>query len=189
MMMMRKRYLDATFLVVLTFLTTFNTENFAAALFEIEKVVVRNSLGPGETMRIHCKSGNVDLGEHSLSNDESFEFSFTISWWTMYRCNLYWDNDRRYEEIHVFDVSRQDHEFCRPKCGWKIKQDGAYCFRDRDTDQGSMKTFYSKSNNIRYLNHSLILPLTSGIKYIIYNKMINEINHLIFTYQVLVIYS
>ncbi|KAK2644688.1 hypothetical protein Ddye_019883 [Dipteronia dyeriana] len=142
-MMMRKRYAFATFLVILTFLNTFNTKNnFVEALFELEKVVVRNALGPGNTMRIHCKSGNVDLGVQYLSNGESFDWKFTIGWRTMFWCQLNWDNDFRNEEIRVFDVDRQDHEFCRPVCGWKIEQDGAYCYRDRDTHQGSMKLFH-----------------------------------------------
>ncbi|KAL5759049.1 hypothetical protein ACOSP7_021660 [Xanthoceras sorbifolium] len=131
-------------LVVLTLLTcTFNTEkNLVAALFQSQTVIVRNSLGPGSVMRIHCKSGDEDLGEYYLGFNAAFEWSFRVLWRTMYWCNLYWDNNR-YQKIHAFDVDRRDDEFCKPICVWKIKQDGAYCMRD-DPKQPGFQAYYYK---------------------------------------------
>ncbi|KAL5824046.1 hypothetical protein ACOSQ4_021946 [Xanthoceras sorbifolium] len=142
-------------LVVLTLLTcTFNTEkNLVAALFQSQTVIVRNSLGAGSVMRIHCKSGDEDLGEYYLGFNAAFEWSFRVLWRTMYWCNLYWDNNR-YQKIHAFDVDRRDDEFCKPICVWKIKQDGAYCMRDDPNNQDFRHIITSymhgKKKKIRY---------------------------------------
>ncbi|KAF5193261.1 Plant self-incompatibility s1 [Thalictrum thalictroides] len=68
--------------------------NSSVSSFRIKsaRVIVMNALGPNNTLTIHCKCKDDDLGEHNIAFNKSFEWSFTnhIFGKTLYWCRMWW---------------------------------------------------------------------------------------------------
>ncbi|KAF5198523.1 hypothetical protein FRX31_011890 [Thalictrum thalictroides] len=56
------------------------------------RVVVWNALGPNNTLTVHCKSKDDDLGEQNIDFNRAFEWSFqnNIFGRTLFWCRMWW---------------------------------------------------------------------------------------------------
>ena len=85
---------------------------------------LKNTLGPGTNLIIHCQSKDDNLGVHVLSNDEAFEWSFRPNFWsttTLFFCKVQWE-----EKVMSFDSYREDNDFyLREHLFWDINSRGA----------------------------------------------------------------
>ncbi|KAF5185708.1 hypothetical protein FRX31_024692 [Thalictrum thalictroides] len=97
------------------------------------RVIVMNTLGPNNTLTIHCKSKDDDLGEHNIAFNKSFEWSFTnhIFGKTLFWCRMWWYDHRKlvWGSYRVYkgsdDIDRcsgTDGNTCVRKAQW----DGVY---------------------------------------------------------------
>jgi len=92
-------------------------------------VEMRNALSKGKRVRIHCKSKNNDLGEHVISKDKTYSFTFkpNILGGTKFFCGFTFDRT-----LHWFNIYDQNRDFNKCKegsCKWEIKDSGP-CFFD-----------------------------------------------------------
>lgn len=82
-------------------------------------VNIYNKLGNGLDLTVHCKSKNDDLGEHVLSQDESFPINFRRNFFgnSLFYCSFKWNG-----KVHRFDIYDQSRDSCHD-CKWIILQD------------------------------------------------------------------
>lgn len=87
-------------------------------------VQVMNRL-PNPQLRLHCASGNDELGYHNIVTNDNFHWSFCDSYTgkTLFFCHLWWGN----QDIS-FDVftSKFGEKCLRGKCLWEARPDGIY---------------------------------------------------------------
>lgn len=85
-------------------------------------VEIRNDLGHGMDLFVHCKSRDIDVGAHLIHFNKTFSFQFRPNFWgtTLYFCKFWLKN-----EVHWFDIYNfgRDHKHCS-KCLWKINAEG-----------------------------------------------------------------
>ncbi|KAK7349441.1 hypothetical protein VNO77_06813 [Canavalia gladiata] len=88
-------------------------------------VRVRNLLGEGLTLIIHCKSKNDDLGPHLIQPNDTYEWSFHRNFFgrTLFFCGIHW--------IHgsiVYDIYKTSRDFrrCSTDCYWEITNKALY---------------------------------------------------------------
>lgn len=100
-------------------------------------------------LRIHCASGDDDLGNHTLYYLQNFHWQFRINFWltTRFFCHFWWDNKQR-----VFDVFYAGwHEFCEDPdsfddinlCYWVVKTDGFYFTNKRQFSPNDIERKYT----------------------------------------------
>ncbi|KAI3448062.1 hypothetical protein Pfo_004727 [Paulownia fortunei] len=73
---------------------------------------------------LHCASGDDDLGNHTLTVGQNFNFDFCINFKTLFFCHLWWNG-----KTLSFDVYNSFwHTKSCPKgvCDWVVKSDGIY---------------------------------------------------------------
>ncbi|CAI0445942.1 unnamed protein product [Linum tenue] len=91
-------------------------------------VVVWNELEGGQELKLHCKSGDDDLGLRVLKPDNGFKWTFRPNFWhtTQFYCTMQWGDGK----IHRFDIYiwKRDYERCG-HCQWIVKESGP-CFFD-----------------------------------------------------------
>ncbi|ESQ56181.1 hypothetical protein EUTSA_v10026872mg [Eutrema salsugineum] len=91
------------------------------------QVQVINSLTTGETLFIHCKSNDNDLGEHNLNFSERFSWNFGEN---MLHSTLFWcymSKDDGHMNVKVFwDDVILFHRCDWKNCVWTAKTDGVY---------------------------------------------------------------
>lgn len=99
------------------------------------EVRVLNYINPHSPMRIHCASGDDELGYHTLYYDQSFHWHFRGNLFgrTLFFCRFWWNNKQK--AFHVFDkdlhkscfntTSGDDHDPLN-LCSWVVKADGFY---------------------------------------------------------------
>ncbi|XP_060962039.1 S-protein homolog 2-like [Cannabis sativa] len=94
---------------------------------------IDNKLGIGKNLSVHCQSKDDDLGEHSISNDESFKWEFSPNVWetTLYFCVLGWERVRSYE-FDAYSFGR-DRSRCETRCAWLVSIEGIYALNDQTT--------------------------------------------------------
>lgn len=97
-------------------------------------VEMRNALSNEKRVRIHCKSKNDDLGEHVISKDITYNFSFkpNILGGTKFFCGFTFART-----LHWFDIYDQNRDFNKCKdgsCKWEIKDSGP-CFFNWDKQE------------------------------------------------------
>ncbi|KAE9600915.1 putative plant self-incompatibility S1 [Lupinus albus] len=83
-------------------------------------VYIRNDLGNGTLLTVHCKSKDEDLGVHKLHYKKEFKFQFRPNIWgtTLYFCHLTWHG--KSHRIDAFDNDR-DIFFCKD-LKWSVKK-------------------------------------------------------------------
>lgn len=93
------------------------------------QVAVENGLN--NTLWVHCKSGDSDLGPHKLAKDANFSWVFKTSVLKkrLYFCGLTWNKHWR----KTFDAFTDEQEFVDRGCGgrhcfWKALDDGIYLY-------------------------------------------------------------
>ena len=88
-------------------------------------VRLKNTLGPGSSLTIHCQSKDDDLGIHVLSNNNSFEWSFHPNLFytnTLFFCRIQWQ-----DKVMSFDSYRETRDMngCHKRCFWDVNPTGA----------------------------------------------------------------
>ncbi|XP_057731844.1 self-incompatibility protein S1-like [Arachis stenosperma] len=94
---------------------------------EAKHVSIKNRLGSGKNMTLHCKSKDTDLGEHSIAYGDEFGWDFhdDVVGTTLFYCDLEWE---RVQEYH-FDAYDFHRDFVRcgsDGCSWLISAEGMY---------------------------------------------------------------
>ncbi|KOM37164.1 hypothetical protein LR48_Vigan03g054500 [Vigna angularis] len=88
-----------------------------------EIVSIRNTMKGKETLNLHCKSKDDDLGQHVLQFNQTFQWKFNPSVFadTLFFCSFQWGNSAlvRYD-VYVED---RDEGICKV-CLWYVKEDG-----------------------------------------------------------------
>lgn len=108
-------------------------------------VEINNSLPTGTPLTVHCKSNDVDLGVHNIT-DRKWGFSFNPSYFgtTLYSCSFAWSGQLKY-----FDIFVQTREIaeCDDVCIWKIFADGP-CMRGRSSGKFDICYSWKRPTNI-----------------------------------------
>ncbi|PIA36548.1 hypothetical protein AQUCO_03300022v1 [Aquilegia coerulea] len=75
---------------------------------------IQNGLGPNNTLTVHCKSKDNDLGEHSVDFHQNISWSFTENpfYTTLFWCRIWWYDHHRLVWVHndMFDSSKPDQD-------------------------------------------------------------------------------
>ncbi|PIN24458.1 hypothetical protein CDL12_02809 [Handroanthus impetiginosus] len=95
------------------------------------EVHIVNSLPQNSpTLRLHCASGNDDLGYHDLLVNQDFQWSFCDKFFggTLFFCHLWWGSKNK--GFEVFNTHWEGR--CRNYiCDWVAKSDGIYFNREK----------------------------------------------------------
>ncbi|OIT04437.1 hypothetical protein A4A49_65202, partial [Nicotiana attenuata] len=82
-------------------------------------------------LQVHCASGDDDLGYHSLTANQEFDWSFCqgFAWTTLFFCHFWWGTKNK--SFNVFnDPVHCVEDGKLPKlteqCAWVVKSDGFY---------------------------------------------------------------
>ncbi|PIA27380.1 hypothetical protein AQUCO_07800013v1 [Aquilegia coerulea] len=75
-------------LILLIVVSLWSCSLVSSQLFN--KVYIENSLGPNNTLTVHCKSKDNDLGEHNIDFHQSYNWSFKNSFGTLFWCRIWW---------------------------------------------------------------------------------------------------
>ncbi|KAI3831113.1 hypothetical protein MKX03_017217 [Papaver bracteatum] len=101
-------------------------------VFNKKTVTVQNDIYPDITLKIHCKSSEDDLGEHTLDYKQSFYWKFNVNFLqsTKFKCYSSW-YDPAEERDHImeffaYDTWRDYNVYCKDDCFWSIHQYGGY---------------------------------------------------------------
>lgn len=117
------------FLLVLSLVILEPTEAFS----ELKKwqIHVVNGLSNGQTLFVHCKSKDNDLGEHNLNSGTEFNWTFRVNLWntTLFWCYLH-KPDGKSASFDVFWVEKKSiwlfYRCYHSNCIWTAKDDGIY---------------------------------------------------------------
>ncbi|KAI4311039.1 hypothetical protein MLD38_035976 [Melastoma candidum] len=94
-------------------------------------VGVRNGLGSGRNMTLHCRSKDTDLGSHVVSDGDEFGWNFNPNIWgtTLFYCLL----DQGSVQGYAFDAYSytRDYVRCESKCLWLVAGEGIYGMNDQ----------------------------------------------------------
>ncbi|KAL1207971.1 putative S-protein [Cardamine amara subsp. amara] len=129
-------------------------------------VVIRNTVRNKQSLNVHCRSSEDDLGLQHLPWNGTWDFRFHVNLWknTRFRCHFTWYGGGSHC-FDIFKVSRDDKEFghipvCK-ECIWevgkhdklpmcRILRDGSvpYCFHWDDRSSGKQCRLLSSINVI-----------------------------------------
>ncbi|KAI4370094.1 hypothetical protein MLD38_018476 [Melastoma candidum] len=86
-------------------------------------VIIRNDLGGGRVLGLHCVSADDDLGFRVLPPNEEWDFRFRTSFFlnTLFHCGFVWAGSQR-QSFAVYD-DRKYHGVCT-QCLWSIQTNG-----------------------------------------------------------------
>lgn len=87
-----------------------------------------NDLKGYQTLKLHCKSKNDDLGLKVIPSGGVWEFKFKTNFWgnTRFFCKVEWAGN-----LHYFDAYIDDRDSCT-QCLWSIKnQNPCQLYADR----------------------------------------------------------
>ncbi|KAJ8769855.1 hypothetical protein K2173_008937 [Erythroxylum novogranatense] len=94
-------------------------------------VSIKNSLGNGKIMNIHCQSKDTDLGQQNVTDGNQIGWDFSPNAWgtTLFFCDLDWQNVQQYH----FDAYSYQRDFarCEDQCSWLISTEGMYGFNGK----------------------------------------------------------
>ncbi|KAI4335130.1 hypothetical protein L6164_013805 [Bauhinia variegata] len=97
-----------------------------AVIVEMKHVSIKNSLGSGKNMTLHCQSKDDDLGEHNIAyGDEiGWDFNVNVAGTTLFYCDLGWESVQQYH-FDVYSFAR-DNVRCPSGCAWLVSAEGIY---------------------------------------------------------------
>ncbi|XP_059632218.1 self-incompatibility protein S1-like [Cornus florida] len=87
---------------------------------------IKNRLGSGKIMTVHCQSKDNDLGQQTVGDGSEFGWDFSPNVWgtTLFYCNMEWENVREYQ-FDAYSFTR-DYVRCETECSWLISMEGMY---------------------------------------------------------------
>ncbi|XP_039007864.1 S-protein homolog 18-like [Hibiscus syriacus] len=95
-----------------------------------------NDLPPGiPSLRLHCMSGDRDIGERWMLQHEDYTWDTKINLirTTLFHCNIWWEGKKLF--FDAFKATR-DERRCRKyhnSCMWSVREDGVYFSNDNST--------------------------------------------------------
>lgn len=94
------------------------------------KVTISNQLSPGQTLSLHCKSKDDDLGDHTLQVGQSYSWKFRVNFFstTLFWCTLK-TSSNKHVTMEVFWPEKHDwlgYRCAYESCYWIAQDDGIY---------------------------------------------------------------
>ncbi|XP_073130780.1 S-protein homolog 5-like [Henckelia pumila] len=92
--------------------------------------VVNNLTNGAVPLRIHCASGNTELGNHTLYPKGNFHWSFRMNYWfsTMFFCRFHWGaRNRAFEVFNKHLAANCEGPYEKELgniCYWSVQEDG-----------------------------------------------------------------
>ncbi|MBA0557162.1 hypothetical protein Golob_027210, partial [Gossypium lobatum] len=89
-------------------------------------VSIKNRLGNGKNLTLHCQSKDTDLGEQNVADGSEYGWDFTPNVWgtTLYYCVMGWEEVQQYNyDAYSF---QRDFVRCVSQCSWLISAEGIY---------------------------------------------------------------
>ncbi|KAF3664016.1 hypothetical protein FXO38_10350 [Capsicum annuum] len=92
---------------------------------------------PTPKLRVHCYSGDDDIGYHDLSSDQDLTWSFKFNQspfsGTLFACHFWWGNkDKSFEVFNDYDNCVMGSFIPKTNfCKWIPKEDGIYLGDDK----------------------------------------------------------
>lgn len=89
---------------------------------------VKNRLGNGKNITLHCQSKDDDLGPQNVTDGSDFgwDFSVNVVRTTLFYCDMDWENVKKYQyHFDAYDFSR-DFVRCQNQCSWLASAEGMY---------------------------------------------------------------
>ncbi|XP_010040377.3 self-incompatibility protein S1 [Eucalyptus grandis] len=104
------------------------TGSFFALAFSEVHVSVKNRLGSGKNMTLHCQSEDDDLGEQNVADGSEFGWDFNVNVWgtTLFYCDMGWESVQDYQ-FDAYSFAR-DLVRCDAQCLWLVSEEGMYGF-------------------------------------------------------------
>ncbi|ESW26511.1 hypothetical protein PHAVU_003G125200 [Phaseolus vulgaris] len=92
-------------------------------------VSIKNSLGSGKNMSLHCQSKDNDLGQQNIENGNEFgwDFSDNVFGSTLFFCDLGWQNVEHYH-FDAYSFGRDRVRCDGAGCSWLVSAEGIYGF-------------------------------------------------------------
>ncbi|OMP02602.1 Plant self-incompatibility S1 [Corchorus olitorius] len=92
-------------------------------------VHVTSAMGDGETIYVHCKSKDNDLGVQKLENGQGFQWSFHVNLFrtTLFYCNVSW---RDISDFYFDAYDYQRDRYVCSDCRWLFAPEGLYSWND-----------------------------------------------------------
>ncbi|CAK9164872.1 unnamed protein product [Ilex paraguariensis] len=89
---------------------------------------IKNRLGNGKSMRVHCQSKDNDLGNQTVAEGSEFGWDFSPNIWgtTLFYCDMQWERVQEYP-FDAYSFAR-DHVRCKTQCSWLMAVEGVYGF-------------------------------------------------------------
>ncbi|KAF3439480.1 hypothetical protein FNV43_RR17758 [Rhamnella rubrinervis] len=102
-------------------------------------VYVKNSLGDGQCMRLHCQSKDDDLGTVVLEDDQEARWSFSVNFFgtTLFYCHVNWNTSASWYSFDAYSAER-DHRRCNSECHWLISNGGSLLGYDQECSKWEM---------------------------------------------------
>ncbi|CAJ1940640.1 unnamed protein product [Sphenostylis stenocarpa] len=90
-------------------------------------VSIKNSLGPGKNMTLHCQSKDTDLGKQNIGNGDEFgwDFSDNVFGTTLFFCDVGWQNVEEYH-FDAYSFGRDRVRCDGAGCLWLVSAEGIY---------------------------------------------------------------
>ncbi|GFP97089.1 hypothetical protein PHJA_001853000 [Phtheirospermum japonicum] len=86
--------------------------------------VINNILPSPAPITLHCASGNVEKGYHTLTTGQEFKFEFCIQLKTLFFCHLWWNGKNVAFEVYN---QKWNRNYCKGQsCYWEARSDGIY---------------------------------------------------------------
>ncbi|XP_061993839.1 S-protein homolog 5-like [Rosa rugosa] len=90
--------------------------------------IVNRFCNNDKPLTVHCKSGDDDLGNHTLWRGQDYNWQFNGNFWgtTLFHCNMKRDSQER--DIKVFSIPDEEPSECMETkdCFWFVNEDGFY---------------------------------------------------------------
>ena len=86
--------------------------------------ILNNLVSNSTSLNIHCASKDDDLGFHTISANQKYEWSFCKNFFstTLFYCHLWWDSeDKAFDVFHEKFFAWSTHD-----SWWVAKNDGIY---------------------------------------------------------------
>lgn len=82
----------------------------------------------GETIVLHCKSGDTDLGEHHVAAGGKYGWGFSPNYLrnTLYWCSFGWRNQAPVFAVWTDEGVLQQRSRPCTHCEWRVRADGFY---------------------------------------------------------------
>ncbi|KAI3831117.1 hypothetical protein MKX03_017221 [Papaver bracteatum] len=117
--------------------------------FNKKIVTVENDIDPKISLKIHCRSSDDDLGEHTLYYKQSFYWKFRINAFssTKFICTSSWydPNGKSFQKIefYAYHTRRDYNVHCSDECFWSIRRDGGYYGKNEEDERFPFEKMFS----------------------------------------------